>query len=85
VREFVASLVRLARTEIKVNSRRTEGITNLPYLVGSNDKLREKANWVPEIPLEKSLRDALDEGRRRAAPTEAVAAAAEDVAGERQR
>ena len=83
VSEFVSRLVRLARTGIAVHSHRRDGIANLPYQVGSNDKLRAKANWVPEIMLEKSLSDALDEGRRGAAPLGAMAAEVANVAGER--
>jgi GDP-4-dehydro-6-deoxy-D-mannose reductase len=42
---------------------------DVPVLRGSNDRLRATTGWAPEIPLETSLGDILDECR-------AVAAAA---------
>lgn len=65
VREFIEGLVALANTPIQINLRERQGVANLPYQKGSYQKLKAKANWVPTIPLEKSLSDALNERRRR--------------------
>ena len=39
----------------------------LPALEGSNAKLREATGWSPEIPLDRTLADILDDARTRCA------------------
>ncbi len=40
---------------------------NIPYQVGSARRLQERTGWTPEIALEQSLADLLDETRRKVA------------------
>ena len=39
--------------------------SDIPYLAGSNDKIRARTGWTPRIPLERTLRDLLDYWRGR--------------------
>jgi nucleoside-diphosphate-sugar epimerase len=39
----------------------------VPYLVGSPARLRAATGWAPEIPLERTLADVLNEARAAAA------------------
>jgi len=68
ISELIDGLVALARTETVVVSDATlrrDG--EQPDLYGSPDRLTADTGWVPEIPLETSLRDTLDWWRRRVA------------------
>lgn len=40
--------------------------SDIPYLAGSNRKIKARIGWIPRIPLERTLRDLLDDWRRRA-------------------
>jgi len=68
VRELIEALVGMARAETSLTidaTRLREG--EQPDLYGSPDRLTADTGWVPEIPLERSLRDSLDWWRRRVA------------------
>jgi len=38
---------------------------DIPFLVGSSEKIRKDTSWKPEIPLEKTLRDLLEYWRKK--------------------
>jgi len=40
--------------------------SDIPYLAGSHRKITARTGWIPLIPLERTLRDLLDDWRRRA-------------------
>lgn len=84
VGELVSRLVGLANIPIQINSREPQGVADLPYQRGSYQKLKAKANWVPTILLEKSLSDALKEGRRRAAAVAELTRLGNAAGGERR-
>ena len=68
VRELIDGLAGLARAATSVTSDATlrrEG--EQPDLYGSPDRLTADTGWVPEIPLDVSLRDTLDWWRARVA------------------
>ena len=68
VRELIDGLAALARAETTVSSNATlrrEG--EQPDLYGSPDRLTADTGWVPEIPLDVSLKDTLDWWRARVA------------------
>lgn len=65
MRRVVELLVGLASVPVRVEddpSRLRPG--DIPHLVGDASKLRKATGWEPEIPLEQTLRDALDFARR---------------------
>jgi GDP-D-mannose dehydratase len=37
--------------------------TDIPLLVGDNQKIRHKTSWEPEIPMEQTLLDLLEYSR----------------------
>jgi GDP-4-dehydro-6-deoxy-D-mannose reductase len=65
LREVVELLVDLADCTIEVtpDSARLRSI-DIPVVCGDASRLAEVTGWAPEIPLEQSLADALDEARR---------------------
>ena len=66
VREIVDRLCALARRPIRVMpdlARRRQN--DLSILVGDSTKFRALTGWTPEIPLERTLADVLDDWRRR--------------------
>jgi GDP-4-dehydro-6-deoxy-D-mannose reductase len=50
--------------EIRVDSERFRP-AEIPVLVGDYSRLRTQTGWQPEIPIEQSLRDVLDDWRQR--------------------
>ena len=66
IREIVDRLCALARCPIRVLSNPGRWRQNdLPTLVGDPTKFRTLTGWTPEIPLERTLADILDDWRRR--------------------
>jgi GDP-4-dehydro-6-deoxy-D-mannose reductase len=65
LREVVELLVELARcpVEVEQDSARLRPV-DIPILCGDASRLAEATGWSPEIPLEQTLADALDEARR---------------------
>ena len=66
VRHLVEGLAPLARIPVTVTS--DAGLRRAgeqPDLFGDPDRLREDTGWIPEIPLETTLRDTLDWWRER--------------------
>ena len=65
LREVVELLVELARcpVEVEQDSGRLRSV-DIPILCGDASRLAEATGWSPEIPLEQTLADALDEARR---------------------
>jgi GDP-4-dehydro-6-deoxy-D-mannose reductase len=49
--------------EVRVDAGRLRP-TEIPVLVGDCRRLRERTGWQPEIPIDQSLRDALDDWRQ---------------------
>ena len=66
VRELVELLARSARVELRIELEegRLRG-DDVPKVRGSAELLRERSGWRPEIPLERTLSDALEWWRER--------------------
>jgi len=60
------------RLEVKVDSKRLRP-SDVPVLVGDPSKIRADTGWAPGIPLEQTLRDLLEDWRRRIVPAESPA------------
>jgi len=73
LRELLDCLVRLAgvEVEVRVDAARLRPL-DLPALVGDPGKLQADTGWRPSIPLETTLRDLLEDWRRRVAGGEAI-------------
>jgi GDP-4-dehydro-6-deoxy-D-mannose reductase len=67
-------LVRMLGAEVEVDPELLRP-NEVMDLYGSSEKLRAATGWEPEIPLERTLRDALESWRRRASPGPARTAA----------
>lgn len=66
VRELVDRLCALARRPIRVLPDISRWRQNdVPILVGDPTKFRALTGWIPEIPLERTLADVLDDWRQR--------------------
>jgi GDP-4-dehydro-6-deoxy-D-mannose reductase len=65
LREVVELLVELARcpVEVEQDGDRLRPV-DIPILCGDASRLAAATGWSPEIPLEQTLADALDEARR---------------------
>jgi GDP-4-dehydro-6-deoxy-D-mannose reductase len=50
--------------EVRVDAQRLRP-TDIPILVGDYSRLRNRTGWQPEIPIDQSLRDVLDNWRQR--------------------
>jgi GDP-4-dehydro-6-deoxy-D-mannose reductase len=67
------SLKRILQTLLSFSTRRIEvrvdpeklRKADIPYLAGSNAKIKARTGWEPRIPLEKTLRDLLEDWRER--------------------
>ena len=57
------------RVKVEVDPRRLRP-SDVPVLVGDPSKLRKDTGWVPQIPLEETLFDLLEDWRRRVAPVD---------------
>ncbi len=68
VRDLVALASEAARIPVRheVDPARVRA-HDVPTVVGSFERLREATGWTPELPLERTVTDALDEWRRRLA------------------
>ncbi|MBS1836845.1 MAG: GDP-mannose 4,6-dehydratase [Actinobacteria bacterium] len=65
VQALAEELISLARTPMElVTDPSLERPVDIPVLLGDNSRLRADTGWVPEIPLEVTLRDLLDDRRR---------------------
>jgi GDP-4-dehydro-6-deoxy-D-mannose reductase len=53
------------RIEVRVDPEKLRK-ADIPYLAGSNKKIKARTGWEPDIPLEKTLRDLLGYWRERA-------------------
>jgi GDP-4-dehydro-6-deoxy-D-mannose reductase len=61
VLEILNALLSLSDTAIEVKvSEELMRPLDIPILVGSQDRFTAATGWVPEIPLERTLRDLLD-------------------------
>jgi len=69
IREVVDGFLALATRpiEVRVAPERVRPI-DLPLLLGDAGRLRALTGWKPEIPLEQSMADVLDDWRRRVSP-----------------
>jgi GDP-4-dehydro-6-deoxy-D-mannose reductase len=58
IREVLGELIRIAHVpvEVREDPSRMRPL-DTPLFVGSNDKLRERTGWTPQIPFRQSLRD----------------------------
>ena len=66
VRELAERLIALADRPMRlVADPELQRPVDIPVLRGSAEKLRAATGWVPEIPLERTLSDLLDDARRR--------------------
>ena len=52
------------RIEVRVDPEKLRK-ADIPYLAGSNTKIKTRTGWEPRIPLEKTLRDLLEYWRGR--------------------
>jgi len=67
------SLRTILRTLLSFSTRRIEVEVDpeklrkgdIPYLAGANTKIKARTGWEPRIPLEKTLRDLLEDWRKR--------------------
>lgn len=66
VRDLLELLSRAARVEVRheVDPERVRP-HDVPEIRGSNERIRAAAGWKPEIPLEQTVADALDDWRER--------------------
>jgi GDP-4-dehydro-6-deoxy-D-mannose reductase len=66
IRELLDRLLALssARIDVRVDPERLRPV-DIPVLVGDPGRLRSATGWEPRIPLEQTLRDLLDDWRRR--------------------
>jgi len=66
VRDLAVRLVGLARKPMRlVPDPALQRPVDIPVLRGDCTKLRDATGWTPEIPLEQTLEDLLDEWRLR--------------------
>ncbi|MGI8607163.1 MAG: GDP-mannose 4,6-dehydratase [Gaiellaceae bacterium] len=73
LREVVELLVELAGCTIEVERDPARlRPADIPVLCGDGSRLSETTGWSPQIPLEQSLADALDEARRAVRTAETV-------------
>jgi len=68
VREMLDTLCAIAgcSLEVKVDPTRFRP-SDAPIIQGDSRRIHDDVGWVPEIPIEQSLRDVLDEWRRKVA------------------
>ena len=68
VRDLLELLGRAARIEVRheVDPERVRA-HDVPEIRGSNERIRTAAGWTPEIPLEQTVADALEDWRKRLA------------------
>jgi GDP-4-dehydro-6-deoxy-D-mannose reductase len=67
------ALKRILRTLLSFSTRRIEvrvdpeklRKADIPYLAGANTKVKARTGWEPRIPLEKTLRDLLEDWRKK--------------------
>lgn len=73
LREVVELLLELARcpVEVEQDSARLRSV-DIPILCGDASRLAEATGWSPEIPLEQTLADALEEARHAVRAAEAA-------------
>jgi GDP-4-dehydro-6-deoxy-D-mannose reductase len=66
-------LIRLSKApiEVRVDPERIRPV-DTPVLRGDYSRLRDCTGWQPEIPIDQTLRDVLDEWRRIAASTQST-------------
>jgi GDP-4-dehydro-6-deoxy-D-mannose reductase len=70
--EIAEMLVALTGADVAVEcDEALERAVDPPHVVGDPSRLQELTGWTPSIDLERSLRDVLDEWRRRAGEQEA--------------
>ncbi len=71
VQEILDILVNMARVkvEIRTDSTRVRGAHQVMDVRGSIEKIKAATGWIPEIPLEKTLRDLLNWHRQQKMPT----------------
>lgn len=66
LKKILDYLLSLSRERISVEVDETKlRKADIPVLVGDNRKIREELSWIPEIPLERSLEDLLEDWRSR--------------------
>jgi GDP-4-dehydro-6-deoxy-D-mannose reductase len=67
IRDLLDILLSLARVPVRVETdpARLRPSDN-PVVLGSHDRLTAETGWTPEIPIERTLADLLDDWRRRA-------------------
>jgi GDP-4-dehydro-6-deoxy-D-mannose reductase len=66
MRDVLARLVDLAQIEVEIRpSPDRFRPTDAPVLVGDASRLRDELGWAPSIPLDRTLRDLLEDWRRR--------------------
>jgi nucleoside-diphosphate-sugar epimerase len=71
LREVAEALVGLSGASISIEQDPAlERAVDPPQVVGDPGRLRELTSWTPSIDLEQSLRDVLDEWRRRSVEEE---------------
>jgi len=70
MQSIMDTLVRLSRVpiEVRTDPERFRAV-EIPVLVGSYRRLYEQTGWEPQIPIDQSLRDVLDEWRQRVGAT----------------
>lgn len=65
MQQIMDTLVSLSKIPIEVRTSEDRfRAVEIPILVGDISQLRERTGWQPQIPLEQSLRDVLDEWRQ---------------------
>jgi GDP-4-dehydro-6-deoxy-D-mannose reductase len=71
VRALVEALVGLGRVPVAVSSDSAPGEeADVPLQIGDPGRLRAHTGWAPAVPLDTTLRDLLDDCRRRVAPSD---------------
>jgi GDP-4-dehydro-6-deoxy-D-mannose reductase len=66
IRDLLDVLLKLSgvRVDVRVDEKRLRP-SDIPVLVGDPDKLQRATGWEPRIPLERTLKDLLDDWRAR--------------------
>ncbi len=68
VQELADQFIAMAKTPMRLEpDPALQRPVDIPVLLGDSSKLRRDTGWEPEIPLEQTLRDLLDDRRRQVA------------------
>ena len=66
IQDVLESLIRISGIDVRVEiDRERMQAADVPAQVGSYQRLKERSGWEPAIPFEQTLRDLLDDWRRR--------------------